>query len=190
MSRDEQILAAAERLFYERGFHGVGVDEIGVTAGISGSAIYRHFSGKDEILAALFDRVIDAVLLGVGAAKDDPREELEHLVRTFVQFAFTHQRLTGVWEREERALVEPYRRRYRRSQRPYLDRWLQCLGECYPTADRAELTTALRGVLALLTSDAIRPLGSQRAARAEDMLSAMALRGLDVLAGVARPKSW
>ncbi|MBI0385672.1 helix-turn-helix transcriptional regulator, partial [Streptomyces albiflaviniger] len=35
-SRREQILKEAARLFAERGFHGVGVDEIGAAVGISG----------------------------------------------------------------------------------------------------------------------------------------------------------
>lgn len=65
MERDERILEAAEMLFFERGFDGVGVDEIGQAAGVSGSAIYRHFQGKNEILATLFDRAIDALLLGM-----------------------------------------------------------------------------------------------------------------------------
>jgi AcrR family transcriptional regulator len=29
---------------------------------VSGSAIYQHFDSKDQILATLFDRVIDASL--------------------------------------------------------------------------------------------------------------------------------
>lgn len=39
MTRDREILAAAEMLFFERSIDGVGVDEIGRGAGISGSAI-------------------------------------------------------------------------------------------------------------------------------------------------------
>lgn len=182
MGRDEQILEAAERLFSERSFHGVGVDEIGKLAGVSGSAIYRHFSGKDEILATLFDRVIDAVLMGLAAPLDDPGEELDHLIRTHIEFAFRNQRLAGLWEREERSLTAPYTRRYRRRQRQYLDRWMSCLRECYPKADRAELTTALRGVLALLNSDATRPPGGRRTEQAGKVLAAMALRSLDALA--------
>jgi AcrR family transcriptional regulator len=53
LTRERQILDAAAALFYEKGFHGVGVDEIGQRVGISGPALYRHFKGKDQILAAL-----------------------------------------------------------------------------------------------------------------------------------------
>ena len=53
MGRGNQILEAAEELFYERGFDGVGVDAIAEKAGITGGGIYRHFSGKGEILASI-----------------------------------------------------------------------------------------------------------------------------------------
>ncbi|WP_338012452.1 TetR/AcrR family transcriptional regulator [Rhodococcus pyridinivorans] len=39
---------------------------------MSGSAIYRHFKSKDEILATLFDRAIDALLMGVPDSRNDP----------------------------------------------------------------------------------------------------------------------
>lgn len=52
-TRREQILKEAARLFAERGFHGVGVDEIGAAVGISGPGLYRHFPGKDAMLAEL-----------------------------------------------------------------------------------------------------------------------------------------
>ena len=56
--RDRAILDSAKRLFYERGYDGVGVDEIGAASGVTGPAIYRHFTGKEEILATLFDEAM------------------------------------------------------------------------------------------------------------------------------------
>ncbi|MCQ2575213.1 MAG: MBL fold metallo-hydrolase [Treponema sp.] len=52
-STKQKILMAALDLFSERGFDGVGVDEIGETAGFKGPSLYRHFKGKDEILSEL-----------------------------------------------------------------------------------------------------------------------------------------
>src|SRR6476646_8568106 len=37
------------------------MDDIGVAAGGTGPAIYRHFGAKASVLTAVFDRVIDAV---------------------------------------------------------------------------------------------------------------------------------
>ena len=93
MTRDEKILAAAEKLFFERSFDGVGVDEIGKVAGTTGSAIYRHFPSKDAILAALFDKTLDTILVRLGEPDDDPTAELNKLVRAFVGLAKSHERL-------------------------------------------------------------------------------------------------
>ena len=57
-SRRAQILEAAIVQFRERGFHGVGVDDIAAAVGITGGALYRHFRNKDELLA-------QAILVGV-----------------------------------------------------------------------------------------------------------------------------
>ncbi|MBS2080005.1 helix-turn-helix domain-containing protein, partial [Mycobacterium tuberculosis] len=41
-----KLLSAAERLFAERGFLAVRLEDIGAAAGVSGPAIYRHFPSK------------------------------------------------------------------------------------------------------------------------------------------------
>ncbi|MFH8981592.1 TetR/AcrR family transcriptional regulator [Streptomyces varsoviensis] len=52
-----RVLASAVQLFYERGVHDVGVDEIAQHAGASKLTIYRNFGSKDGLVeAALRDR--------------------------------------------------------------------------------------------------------------------------------------
>ena len=65
--RRDEILAAAVKLFHERGYHATGMDDIGAEAGISGPAIYRHFKGKEEILEVL---LLDAAQTGLEAARE------------------------------------------------------------------------------------------------------------------------
>ena len=57
----EQLLSAAADLVAERGFHAVGIADIGAAAGVSGAAIYRHFASKQDILVALLDRVVEGL---------------------------------------------------------------------------------------------------------------------------------
>lgn len=178
MTRDEQILGAAERLFFERSFDGVGVDEIGKAAGTSGSAIYRHFPSKDAILAALFDKVLDTILARVGEPVADPDADLEHLLRAFAQLATSHERLVAIWLREQRSLARRYRRDHDRRQRWVTQRWVRCLQRRYPHRSVDELTTATRGVQLLLFSEALRPPGGRRADAAEDLLVALGLASL------------
>ncbi|MDF3305262.1 helix-turn-helix domain containing protein [Rhodococcus sp. T2V] len=186
MERDERILEAAEKLFFERGFDGVGVDEIGQAAGVSGSAIYRHFQGKNEILSTLFDRAIDALLMGMPESGGDHRVELGELVRGFIKFAQTHRMLAGVWEREHRSLEGEHRRRYQRRQRQYVERWSNCLAKCYPGWTEDTLKTATRATQALMMSNATRSGGIASTPEIGSLLCDMALASLEALDTSAR----
>jgi AcrR family transcriptional regulator len=115
-ARDERIIDAAELLFFERSFDGVGVDDIGKAAGLSGSAIYRYFEGKDEIVAAMFDRAVDSLLMLVPAHRDDAQAQLHDLVHAHVGFAQANPRLAAVWAKEQHCLADPYRRAHQRRQ--------------------------------------------------------------------------
>ena len=55
MSTKERILEEALTLFSERGYDGVGIDEIAAHVGIKGPSIYKHFKSKEEILDVLID---------------------------------------------------------------------------------------------------------------------------------------
>jgi AcrR family transcriptional regulator len=56
----EELLSAALRVFARRGYREAGVDEIAAEAGYSKGALYWHFSGKEELFAALLEERIDA----------------------------------------------------------------------------------------------------------------------------------
>lgn len=182
MYREQKILEAAEKLFAERSFDGVGVDAIGKEAGITGSAIYRHFANKDEILAVLFDQAIDALLLRIGEPLDDPEAELACLVRAHVEFAVSHQRLASISSREQHALTDIHQRNFRRRQRRYTDRWIQALDKRYPGHSREELVSTMRALHALIISDATRPPGGRRAPDLQTLLVNLALAALNGLA--------
>jgi AcrR family transcriptional regulator len=62
LTRDErkaqtraELLAAARRVFLERGFHAATLDDIAVEAGYTKGAVYSNFSGKDDLFLALLD---------------------------------------------------------------------------------------------------------------------------------------
>lgn len=182
MKRDQQILAAAEKLFFERSFDGVGVDEIGRAAGVSGSAIYGYFTGKDEILSALFGQAIDALLRRMGEPEDDPWDELDKIVRAFVELTASSEALAAIWVREQRSLAESYRREHDRRHRYITERWATCLDLCYPGHSGDEIMTVTRGLQLLLMSESLRPPTGRRAVDALELLVQMALASLAPLA--------
>jgi AcrR family transcriptional regulator len=65
-----QLLAAAERLFIERGFHAASIDDIAQAAGFTKGAVYAHFKNKEDVFIALTERRWDEQLARVRAALD------------------------------------------------------------------------------------------------------------------------
>jgi len=52
----EQVLAAAARVFAQRGFHATSLDAIADEAGFSRGAVYYNFADKEELFLELLDR--------------------------------------------------------------------------------------------------------------------------------------
>ncbi|WP_256757947.1 TetR/AcrR family transcriptional regulator [Cohnella sp. WQ 127256] len=52
----EQILVTASKLFFERGFHAVGVDLIASESGITKMTMYKYFPSKDHLIVTILQR--------------------------------------------------------------------------------------------------------------------------------------
>lgn len=66
--RERAILATAERLLGERSLSEISVDQLAKGAGISRPAFYFYFASKEQVLLALFDRVISEARANRGDA--------------------------------------------------------------------------------------------------------------------------
>jgi AcrR family transcriptional regulator len=181
VARDREILRVAERLFYERGYGAVPVDLIGAEVGVTGPAIYSHFRGKADILASLFDEAMDRMLVLAGPVREDPRDELEHLVRAHATFVVEKRELLTVYNREDRALSEDARRRFRRRQRDYVERWVDALALLHPDRSRQELVRAAFAVIGMLMSVTGWPREALRSDALPDQLADLALGALVTL---------
>ena len=59
MNNRMAMLAAAHRLFSERGFDGASVDAIAAAAGVSKPTVYRHFESKGSLFNAALQSVLE-----------------------------------------------------------------------------------------------------------------------------------
>src|SRR5690606_8679263 len=91
--RADSLLHEAARLFAERGYSGVSLEDIGSAVGVSGPAVYRHFSGKQALLGAVLVKVSEDLVSGgtrVAASSSDDEERMRALIGFHVDFALAH----------------------------------------------------------------------------------------------------
>ncbi|MFF5207414.1 TetR/AcrR family transcriptional regulator [Streptosporangium sp. NPDC000396] len=154
-SRRTEILDAAAELFAARGFHGVSIEDIGGAVGTSGPALYRHFSGKEALLAEMLldisERLHTSAASRVTAAPD-AEHALDALLNGQIDFALSHPALITVHDRELGNVPEPARRQIRRLQRLYVEEWVTVLSELYPGCPPPRLRAATHAVFGLLNS--------------------------------------
>ncbi len=175
--RYESLLRESARLFAERGFPGVSLEELGAAVGVSGPAVYRHVSGKQALLGALLVRVSeDLVTGGTAVAESTPAgiERMRALIRFHVDFALGHADVIRVQDREVPHLSDDDYAEVRRLQRAYIGLWMQTLE---PLIEASETTLRLRvqAAFGLINST---PHSTSAAARSQaataDVLAAMA----------------
>ncbi|MGI8887098.1 MAG: TetR/AcrR family transcriptional regulator [Gaiellaceae bacterium] len=153
--RRQLLLSAIVDLVSERGFHAVGIADIGAAAGVTGSAIYRHFKDKTELLVALFDHVVDELLVrasDVSSEIADPADALDALVRHHIEFAIRQRALIAVYSQKSHNLPEADRSRLRRNQRTYVLLWSSALRRLRPELSDEQAHTRVQVTFGLLNS--------------------------------------
>lgn len=87
--REQQMLEAASRLFGERGYHAVSMDQIADDVGVSKPMLYAYFESKEGLCAACVKRAgadaINAIALSVQPGST-PEESLWTGLKAFFEF--------------------------------------------------------------------------------------------------------
>ncbi|MBY0440695.1 MAG: TetR/AcrR family transcriptional regulator [Mycobacteriaceae bacterium] len=153
--RRSQLLSAAERLFAERGFLAVRLDDIGAAAGVSGPAIYRHFPSKESLLVELLVGISTQLLAGardVTTRSTDTAAALEGLIEFHLNFAVDQPNLIRIQDRDLAYLPAPAQRQVRRAQREYVEIWVGVLHKLNPQLAEADARLIAHAVFGLLNS--------------------------------------
>jgi AcrR family transcriptional regulator len=155
MSRKEQILEIALELFATRGYHGVGMDDIGSAAGVTGPALYHHFAGKEAMLSAALIPVSTGLRDGGQARLDAHQgaaEQLDALVDFHVNFALDRPAVIRLHFGELDRLPEDSRRIVRKSQREYVEQWVGVLTRLEPSLDTETARVRAQAAFGLMNS--------------------------------------
>lgn len=155
LSRRDQLVEQAARMFAVRGFHGVSLDELGAAVGISGPGVYKHFANKDAVLAAVLIEISETLLGGARSvlAKELPAQEtLLALIEAQLEFALSRPELIRVQDRDLANLSVAAARQVRRLQRSYVEIWVDMLQLRSPDLSRDEARICAHAVFGLLNS--------------------------------------
>ncbi|WP_195760589.1 SACE_7040 family transcriptional regulator [Agromyces kandeliae] len=153
--RRAALLTAAARLFAERGYPGVTLEELGQAAGVSGPAVYRHFPGKAAVLAAILVDASRGLLDGGRRTVDEvaaPDEALRALIRFHVDFALANADVIRVQDRDLDSLGDADAHDVRRLQRSYVELWVGVLARLRPDRAESELRIRAHAAFGLINS--------------------------------------
>ena len=106
-TRQQEIIDAAREEFVEKGYGAASIRDIALRCGMSMSALYHYYPGKQDLLKAILDEGVeayfDACERALEHAGPDPAERLQVLVAATVLFRADHPVKSSIVT-EERSL--------------------------------------------------------------------------------------
>jgi AcrR family transcriptional regulator len=156
LNRREKILLIASKYFLNKGYLATSIDEIAEAAGTTGSALYRVFESKQDILENICAIGIDMKLKGVQEAIEkgysDPKETLRLLVKNRIDFAFSPWGCqVPITEAEYQHLSPAAARRVDTAKEVNRCEWFRCLSQIRPETPTRKILTVIYAVLAQIT---------------------------------------
>jgi AcrR family transcriptional regulator len=153
--RGQEFIEVAARLFAERGYHAVGINDISAELGLTGPAIYRHYKSKQELLVAVMDATMVRQLESIRAITSDLRDgdsALREIAANHVRYALAETENFRTWMTESRHLPDPDLRRLRYLQHLYIEEWIRVVGMIRHDLEYEEVRAVCHGAMALIQS--------------------------------------
>ncbi|MFG2949164.1 TetR/AcrR family transcriptional regulator [Streptomyces adustus] len=152
-SRREAILSHAMRLFAERGYQVVGMEDIGAAAGISGPAVYNHFASKAELLATAVRRGAMALQFDLDQAllrSDTAEQALLRSTRVFCSASFALSGSAGLLLYAVPHLTPADQEAINRALADYTADWAGLLRDCRPDLGENEAHITVQAVFVMV----------------------------------------
>ena len=124
-ARRDAIIDTSARAFAKGGYHATGIAELCTVNGLGKGAFYHYIDSKEELLAAIHDRVMDEVMLGanrVAEAGGSPSAQLAMLGDELLDVIHRYPDHVWVFLHEFPALTGERAERFRERRRGYEQR--------------------------------------------------------------------
>lgn len=183
-STSDLILRAAAALFRERGYEGTKVDDVGSAVGLTGPAIYRHFSSKEHLLVAVIEREFDLfeerLRAEVVDTQSSPTAALERYVRLAVSTVLEDRGVVSALPGYLRSLPPDVERRLTDRHHRIVHRWAKVLRAVRPELSAYEaqaITVVVSSLINSVALENIRLESDNLRTRVERMAMAAFLSG-------------
>jgi AcrR family transcriptional regulator len=121
-ARRQAIIDTSARVFAQRGYHATGVTELCAANDLGKGALYHYIGSKEELLAAIHDRVMDEVMAGadlVAGEGGTPSQQLARLGEELLDVIHRYPDHVWVFLHEFPALTGARAERFRVRRRDY-----------------------------------------------------------------------
>lgn len=141
--RRDTLLAAAARVFAQRGYHRTSMRDLAKASRMSLAGMYYYVAGKEDLLYEIqkssFERVRRAAEAAVAAAGGGPEERLRAFIRHHVTFFANHMDEMKVLSHEAESLSGAPLQEVRELKRAYVELLLGLVAEVEPAEGGAHL---------------------------------------------------
>lgn len=155
----QDVVAAAGRLFAERGYHGTSMRDLGKELGLLGSSLYAHVASKQDLLVEVVEegaRLFEASAAAAVAAGSDPVERLRALIEGHVGVIVDNLDVARTYLNEARVLDETHRTRVIEARDHYEAVFRQVLGDGQAAGSfRPDIDPRVEAILILSVLNAI-----------------------------------
>lgn len=128
----QDVVAAAGRMFAERGYHGTSMRDLGKEVGLLGSSLYSHIDSKEDLLVEVVDEGARLFLASSELAADvagGPGRKLRALIAGHVDVVLDNRDVVRTYLNEARMLDESHRTRIVAARDAYESRFRDVIEE-------------------------------------------------------------
>jgi AcrR family transcriptional regulator len=149
--RRQEVVYQAARAFAKRGYDQTTMQELAGTMGLATGALYHYFGGKEQLLMAICDQLMEPLLERATELREEDqpaRAQLRTLVRLWVAHVAEHRDHMLVFQQERHLIESGERWRKVRASRKAFERLVaDVLLRAQPRGDSRLAVLALLGMV-------------------------------------------
>lgn len=185
VQRRDEVLAVAEKLFAQRGFHATSVRDIASALEIQGGSLYAHIESKDDLLWDLVSAAADRFFAAITPIVESdllPVERLRRSIVAHVHVITSNLEAAAVYTNEWKCLVDERRAAFAAKRDAYERMFREMVTDCIRAGTFAAVDEKFASLLILSSANWIyqwyRPDGPMTPEEIARKLTDLLLNGL------------